>query len=156
MADFNCPICGKALARKARKDESGYFWGCTGFRDGCKFVAADWQDEPFIHNCTECGEPLRVRTSKKTGNSYIACMNKERHKSGDALFFREDGTLKDDDSRPKAKGVFTCPECGEEIKYFQHKSGARAGKMGFGCFASDKHASGRALFWEDNNGRPVM
>lgn len=154
MADFNCPLCGKAMVRKARKDGSGYFWSCTGYPD-CKYIADDWKEEPFIHNCPECGQPLRVRISKKTANPYIACMNKEKHKSGEPIFFHEDGTH-GADSRPKAKGEFTCPECGNVIKYFKYKKGPRAGQMGFGCFNSEKHTSGQAIFWDDNGGRPVM
>lgn len=36
---FKCPKCGKGTMRKvARKDGSGFFYGCSRFRDGCKHV----------------------------------------------------------------------------------------------------------------------
>lgn len=155
MADFNCPECDKPLSRKARKDGTGYFWGCTGYPD-CKFIADDWEDEPFIHTCCECGERLKVRISKKTNKPYIACMNKEKHESGDFIFYNSDGTKRDGSDRPKPKGEFTCPECGEILKYYQIKKGSKAGQMGFACFHEDKHREGKALFWDDNGGRPIM
>ena len=34
---FACAKCGKPLARMVKQGEGGYdFYGCTGFRDGCK------------------------------------------------------------------------------------------------------------------------
>lgn len=155
MADFNCPECGKPLSRRSRKDGSGYFWSCTGYPD-CKFIADDWKDEPYIHNCVECGERLRPRISKSTGHPYIACFNKEKHASGEAIFYRDDGTPRTEDNRPKPKGEFHCPECGKPLKYYKRKKGAKAGEMGFACFNEQAHNEGRPLFWDDNGGRPVM
>lgn len=32
-----CPSCGKPLLRRTKKGKEGYdFWGCSGFKDGCK------------------------------------------------------------------------------------------------------------------------
>ena len=42
-----CPECGKGkLRRIQRKDKSGYFWGCSAFRDGCKAIRNDKDGMP--------------------------------------------------------------------------------------------------------------
>lgn len=38
-ATFQCPKCGVGTVRKVnRKDGSGWFFGCSQFREGCKFI----------------------------------------------------------------------------------------------------------------------
>ncbi|WP_281661167.1 DNA topoisomerase [Microvirgula aerodenitrificans] len=39
-----CPACGKLMYR--RKGEYGYWWGCSGFRDGCKTIMDDDKGKP--------------------------------------------------------------------------------------------------------------
>lgn len=39
-----CPTCGKLMYR--RKGEFGYFWSCSGFKDGCKTVMDDKAGKP--------------------------------------------------------------------------------------------------------------
>jgi DNA topoisomerase-1 len=37
VSEHSCPECGKDLIRRFKKGRGGYdFWGCSGFRDGCK------------------------------------------------------------------------------------------------------------------------
>lgn len=37
VSEFVCQKCGKPLAHRTKKGKGGYdFWGCTGFKDGCK------------------------------------------------------------------------------------------------------------------------
>jgi len=37
LSAFACPKCGKPLVHRVKKGKGGYdFWGCSGFRDGCK------------------------------------------------------------------------------------------------------------------------
>lgn len=36
-----CPECGKVLQRRQRRSDRHYFWGCSGFREGCRFTAED-------------------------------------------------------------------------------------------------------------------
>lgn len=41
-----CPQCGKGrLARRQRKDQSGYFWGCSSWKEGCSAIYADQDGE---------------------------------------------------------------------------------------------------------------
>lgn len=39
-----CPNCGKPMIR--RKNERGFWWGCTGFKEGCKVVMNDEKGKP--------------------------------------------------------------------------------------------------------------
>lgn len=39
-----CPVCGKPMFR--RKGEFGYWWGCSGFKDGCKTIMDDDAGKP--------------------------------------------------------------------------------------------------------------
>lgn len=156
MADFHCPECNKPLARRARKDGSGYFWSCTGYPE-CKFAADDWREEPFTATCPECGKLLHKGISKSSGKPYTACLNAEAHAGKATIFFNDDGSVRGEKTDgPKAKGEFTCPECGQVMRYFNIKNGPRTGQTSFGCFNKEQHAEGKPLFWEDNNGRPLL
>jgi DNA topoisomerase-1 len=50
-----CPDCGRTMYR--RKGQYGYWWGCSGFKDGCKTVMDDKDGKP-------------VKRVKKTTNIY--------------------------------------------------------------------------------------
>ena len=39
-----CPSCGKPMYR--RKGQYGFFWGCSGFKDGCKVIMKDSKGKP--------------------------------------------------------------------------------------------------------------
>lgn len=39
-----CPACGKPMYR--RKGEYGYWWGCSGFKEGCKTIMDDDKGKP--------------------------------------------------------------------------------------------------------------
>lgn len=39
-----CPVCTKPMYR--RKGEYGYWWGCSGFKDGCKNIMDDDKGKP--------------------------------------------------------------------------------------------------------------
>jgi DNA topoisomerase III len=46
---YKCPKCKKGrLHRVARKDDSGHFWSCSRWRDGCKFTTADCDGNPEL------------------------------------------------------------------------------------------------------------
>lgn len=48
-----CPSCGKAMYR--RKGQYGYWWGCSGFKEGCKVMMDDEKGKPV---------PKRPKASK--------------------------------------------------------------------------------------------
>lgn len=155
MANFNCPNCGKPLAQRTRKDGSGTFWSCTGYPD-CKFVVDDFRGEPFLATCPECGRYIKKGVSKKTGKPYTACMNKEGHKDGQPKFFADDGSERGEESQPKAKADFTCPECGELLLYRKIRNGKHAGENVFICKNEQAHKDGKAKFFNDNGGAPLI
>jgi DNA topoisomerase-3 len=44
-----CPQCQKGhLARRQRKDGSGYFWGCSSWKEGCAAIFSDLDGEPDL------------------------------------------------------------------------------------------------------------
>ncbi|MDR3221139.1 MAG: topoisomerase DNA-binding C4 zinc finger domain-containing protein [Candidatus Accumulibacter sp.] len=44
---FVCKKCGKALIHRTKPGKGGYdFWGCSGFRDGCKATYENKNDKP--------------------------------------------------------------------------------------------------------------
>jgi DNA topoisomerase-3 len=48
-AGIECPACRKGhLQRIQRKDKSGHFWGCSGFREGCTAKFADKAGAPVL------------------------------------------------------------------------------------------------------------
>lgn len=69
-----CPECSKPM-RKI-KGNKGFFWGCTGYQEGCKTALPDKNGTPYRTNkpslkpseqykCGSCGEGLIRRPSKK-------------------------------------------------------------------------------------------
>ncbi|EDP0643705.1 DNA topoisomerase III [Salmonella enterica] len=79
-----CPSCGKPLRRIKKKDKNEYFWGCTGFADGCKFACDDKGGKPVprevpkvseLHKCMACGHGLSRRPGKKRGMFWWGCSN---------------------------------------------------------------------------------
>jgi len=70
-----CPECKKPLRRI--KGKSGFFWGCTGFSDGCKYSCDDKRGKPVAkakpatsskHECKSCGKALVRRPGQKSGH----------------------------------------------------------------------------------------
>ncbi len=158
MAEVLCPKCGKPLARRQRKD-GAYFWSCTGYKEnGCNFSCDDYDGEAFLKFCTECNSLLRHHVSKKSGNPYCACMESDKHESKQPIFYELDGSPRQPGGggadQPEAKGEFTCPECGEKLRIFRVKSGAKAGQAAWICRNAEGHAEKKTKFWDDNNGVP--
>lgn len=80
-----CPLCAKSLRRIKKKDKNEFFWGCTGFADGCKFACEDKAGKPVpretpkvsdLHKCMACSSGLSRRAStKKKGMFWWGCSN---------------------------------------------------------------------------------
>lgn len=41
-----CPACARPLRRIAKKSGKSFFWGCSGFAEGCQFTASDSAGQP--------------------------------------------------------------------------------------------------------------
>jgi len=49
VSDFACKECGKPLVHRFKKGKGGYdFWGCTGFKEGCKASYENKKGEPVF------------------------------------------------------------------------------------------------------------
>ena len=47
VSNFACVKCGKPLIHRVKKGKGGYdFWGCSGFKDGCKASYEDKKGQP--------------------------------------------------------------------------------------------------------------
>lgn len=75
-----CPECQKPLRRI--KGKKGFFWGCTGFSEGCAFSCPDKGGKPapkktpnvsMHHTCQVCGKGLVRRPGKKRGTFWWGC-----------------------------------------------------------------------------------
>ncbi|HET8844081.1 MAG TPA: DNA topoisomerase 3 [Ktedonobacteraceae bacterium] len=75
-----CPQCQKPLRRI--KGSKGFFWGCTGFAEGCTFSCPDKRGRPMpkekpgvstLHTCQVCGKGLTRRPGKKKGTFWWGC-----------------------------------------------------------------------------------
>jgi DNA topoisomerase-3 len=77
-----CPECGKALRRIRKKEKNEFFWGCTGFSEGCKYACEDKAGKPVpkesaaissLHKCMACGKGLSRRPGRKRGSYWWGC-----------------------------------------------------------------------------------
>jgi DNA topoisomerase I len=72
-----CPDCGRSMHRIPRKDKSGYFFGCEGYKEGCKTTLTDNNGKPAAKasapsvanqdgaekiKCPDCGKEMKVRS----------------------------------------------------------------------------------------------
>lgn len=78
-----CPNCGRPLRRM--KGKYGFFWGCTGFEQGCSFSCKDKGGIPVLtkrkpevsskYLCPDCGGGLVRRSGKVKGSFFWGCSN---------------------------------------------------------------------------------
>jgi DNA topoisomerase-1 len=83
-----CPECENGFMRRI-KGPSGYFWGCSAYREGCKCTRPDndgkmgergaSSDGPRTpakqadFNCEKCGSPMLERFAKASGKRFYGC-----------------------------------------------------------------------------------
>jgi DNA topoisomerase-1 len=49
VSGHNCPDCGKPLVHRLKKGKGGYdFWGCSGYRDGCRVTFPSKDGAPLF------------------------------------------------------------------------------------------------------------
>ncbi|MBQ7607521.1 MAG: DNA topoisomerase 3 [Desulfovibrionaceae bacterium] len=76
-SEYKCPLCGKAAVRHARRDGSGFFWGCTGY-PACSWTAQDADGKPgesrrqvsSEFKCPRCGKAA-VRHARRDGSGFF-------------------------------------------------------------------------------------
>jgi len=68
-----CPACGKPLHRVKKKDKDEYFWGCSGYAEGCRYSCDDKDGKPVpkaaatvsdAYKCKVCGKGLSRKPGK--------------------------------------------------------------------------------------------
>jgi DNA topoisomerase-1 len=59
-----CPKCGRAMLRRKSTKGKGYWWGCSGYKDGCTLTMDDQDGKPVPHGSTR---PSRSSGVKDTG-----------------------------------------------------------------------------------------
>ena len=84
VSEYKCPLCGKFLRRI--KGKTSYFFGCSGFEQGCKYIADDCDGKPLEHfTCPKCGKRLRRLKGEK--NYFWSCSG---YKEGCKTNFKDD------------------------------------------------------------------
>lgn len=69
FAGPECPRCGEGrLRRIRRKDQSGFFWGCSRWREGCKATFDDHDGKPAIADeASSTARSVALRTTTARG-----------------------------------------------------------------------------------------
>src|SRR5262249_49289443 len=72
-----CPRCGKPLVENFSKKTNRTFIGCSGFKEGCKYIKRGEgerpREEPVLteHLCPTCQKPMYLRTGKS--GKFLGC-----------------------------------------------------------------------------------
>jgi DNA topoisomerase-1 len=72
-----CPLCGRPLVRNYSKKTRRYFIGCSGFKEGCKYIkpvegeAPREQPVETEHKCPVCGKPMLQRMGRS--GPFLGC-----------------------------------------------------------------------------------
>jgi DNA topoisomerase-1 len=73
----SCPVCGKPLVIQYSKKTRNKFVGCSGWKEGCKYIQPREGEEarpaPEVteHMCPECGKPMLKRMGKR--GPFLGC-----------------------------------------------------------------------------------
>jgi DNA topoisomerase-1 len=104
-----CPKCGKPLVKNYSKKLGREFIGCSGFREGCKYIkpreGEEERPEPVLteFTCPNCGKFLERRAGR--WGDYFSCTGKPECKSN----FKIDAEGKPvQTARPTE---YTCEKC---------------------------------------------
>jgi DNA topoisomerase-1 len=116
-----CPKCNKPLVVNYSKKTGREFIGCSGFKEGCKFIKPGEgeppRDEPVLtdHACPTCGKPMLQRMGK-TGQ-FLGCSGYPDCKT--TMNIGSDG-VPVLSARPTE---YTCEKCGKPMVLREGKRG---------------------------------
>jgi DNA topoisomerase I len=144
----SCPQCGKPLVRYPSKKTGRYFVGCSGFKEGCKYIKPAEGEAPreapveTEHKCPACGKPMLQRAGQR--GPFLGCSGYPECKT--TMNFDAEGkpVLS---ARPTEH---TCEKCGQPMVL-------REGKRGpfLGCSAYPKCRNVKDVDAEGNPVQPV-
>ncbi len=151
-AKVACPTCGKPMRRI--EGSKGPFWGCTGYRDGCKTTLPDEEGTPgkpresvppaaeaSPYRCPQCHKPMR-RVPGPSGyfwgcSGYPQCKHTQPDVDGKPGVRTEDVSGRSQDhggghrQARTARAGDPCPECGKGV--LVNKTLKDTGKAFVGC-----------------------
>jgi DNA topoisomerase-1 len=116
-----CPQCGKPLVRNYSKKTHRYFVGCSGFKEGCKYIKPEEGEEArpqpveTEHKCPTCGKPMLERMGRS--GAFLGCSGYPECKT--TMNFDAEG-------KPVLSAVpteHTCEKCGQLMVIRQGKRG---------------------------------
>ncbi|WP_440993612.1 DNA topoisomerase 3 [Cysteiniphilum litorale] len=122
-----CPKCGKSMIRHKSKQGKGYWWGCSGYKEGCDTKMDDYRGSPKAKaaavtsdiQCPECNNhPLILRTGKQK-RKFWACSGYPECK---AIYSDNHGKPQFEKVAPE-KADKPCPKCGSDLYIRQGKKG---------------------------------
>ena len=111
-----CPLCGNEVRRMRS------FYGCAGYKDGCKFsvntyICGKAISTDSMRQLLTVGKTVKIDgfVSKKTGNKFSAVLQLDENGKANFVF---------DDAKKKSPQKPICPDCGGAII---------KGKTAYGC-----------------------
>ncbi|MFL5329330.1 MAG: type I DNA topoisomerase [Gemmataceae bacterium] len=126
-----CPLCEKPLTVKYSKKTGNKFIGCSGYREGCKYIqpregeearpAAEMTDIP----CPTCGKMMLKRVPRAGGAAFLGCEGYPECKT--TMNYGPDGTPVLS-SKPTEH---VCEKCGSAMLLKEGKRGPFLGCSGY-------------------------
>lgn len=156
IVDAKCPQCGKTPRRGKSRSSGKTYVACmnTEAHAGGKPVFFHQEsDGSWAENsggggetlpgvtCPQCGGPVTLRTGQD-GTTFAACMNKEGHADGKAVYFEQAGESWQPKAAPKTTDV-KCPHCGALCREYVSK---KTGRPYIACMESKKHPDNKPYF----------
>jgi DNA topoisomerase-1 len=140
-----CPLCGKPLVINYSKKTRREFVGCSGFKEGCKYIKPAEGEEPrpepveTEHKCPTCGKPMLQRVGRS--GPFLGCSGYPECKT--TMNFDAEG-------KPVLSAQateHTCEKCGKPMVIRQGRRGPFLACTGYPKCKNAKDV--------DANGNPV-
>ena len=116
-----CPKCGKPLVKNFSKKLGREFIGCSGWKDGCKYIKPREGEEErpeakeTEHKCPTCGKPMLLKTGRK--GEFLSCSGYPECKTTANL---------GEDNKPVVTTrptEYKCEKCGSDMVIRQGRRG---------------------------------
>jgi DNA topoisomerase-1 len=140
-----CPKCGKPLVINYSKKTGREFVGCSGFKEGCKYIkpaeGEEPRPEPILteHLCPTCGKPMLQREGQR--GTFLGCSGYPECKTTMNI---------GDDGKPVITArptEYTCEKCGKPMVLREGRRGPFLACTGYpNCKnAKDVDAEGKPI-----------